>query len=149
MKKRKKISDMAPRRLICPHCGATAVIRQASEIYNDPARKDELYVCGNYPVCRSYVGMHAGTRIPLGTLANGDLRNLRIKAHRCFDQLWQSGIMTRNGAYHWLADSFGLSIRDAHIGRFGEYRCKMLIERCEQVMGAKQKISGLEKRCYK
>lgn len=97
--KKKKMSDMTPRQLRCPHCGAVAIIRPASEIYNDPSRKDELYVCKNYPACKSYVGMHAGTRIPLGTLANGDLRNLRIKAHRRFDRIWQSGIMSRNAAY--------------------------------------------------
>ena len=51
-------------------CGAVAIIRPASEIYDDPRRKDELYVCKNYPACKSYVGMHAGTRIPLGSIAS-------------------------------------------------------------------------------
>lgn len=58
--KKKKMSDMTPRQLRCPHCGAVAIIRPASEIYDDPRRKDELYVCKNYPACKSYVGMHAG-----------------------------------------------------------------------------------------
>ena len=105
---------MTPRQLRCPHCGAVAVIRPAAEIYNDDRRKDELYVCKNYPECKSYVGMHTGTRIPLGTLANGDLRNLRIKAHRRFDQIWQRGIMSRNAAYRWMADSFGMTLDDAN-----------------------------------
>ena len=47
--KKKKMSDMTPRQLRCPHCGAVAIIRPASEIYDDPRRKDELYVCKNYP----------------------------------------------------------------------------------------------------
>ena len=140
--KKKKMSDMTPRQLRCPHCGAVAIIRPASEIYDDPRRKDELYVCKNYPACKSYVGMHAGTRIPLGTLANGDLRNLRIKAHRRFDRIWQSGIMSRNAAYRWMADSFGLTADDAHIGKFGESRCQQLIEQCDRILAQNQKAAS-------
>jgi len=140
--KKKKMSDMTPRQLRCPHCGAVAIIRPASEIYDDPRRKDELYVCKNYPACKSYVGMHAGTRIPLGTLANGDLRNLRIKAHRRFDRIWQSGIMSRNAAYRWMADSFGLTADDAHIGKFGEYRCQQLIEQCDRILAQNQRVAS-------
>lgn len=141
-KKQKKISDKTPRRLCCPHCGAIAQIRAASEIYNDPRRTDELYVCRNYPKCNTYVGMHRGTRIPLGSLANGDLRNLRIKAHRKFDQLWQSGIMPRHAAYRWLADSLGLALDDAHIGKFGEYRCQQVIEQCDRILAQNQKAAS-------
>lgn len=64
--KKKKMSDMTPRQLRCPHCGAVAIIRPASEIYDDPRRKDELYVCKNYPACKSYVGMHAGNQNSAG-----------------------------------------------------------------------------------
>lgn len=89
--RRKNMSKMTPRVLRCPICGSVAQIRPASEIYHDPQRTDELYVCKNYPKCNCYVGMRRGTRIPLGTLADGDLRHLRIRAHRKFDQIWQSG----------------------------------------------------------
>lgn len=132
--KRKHLSKNTPRAVYCPHCGALAVVRPAAEIYHDANRTDELYVCKNYPACNSYVGMHPGTRIPLGMMANGNLRSLRIKAHRKFDQIWQNGIMTRDDAYLWMADSFGMTLRDAHIAKFGEYRCKELIEKCEQVL---------------
>lgn len=141
-KKQKRMNDMTPRQLRCPHCGAVAVIRPAAEIYNDPRRTDEMYVCRNYPVCNTYVGMHRGTRIPLGTLANGDLRNLRIKAHRKFDQIWQTGIMPRHAAYHWLADSFGMKLDDAHIGKFGEYRCQQVIEQCDRILAQNQRAAS-------
>lgn len=146
MKRKKKLTKTTPRRLYCPHCGAPAIIRPASEIYNDPGRTDELYVCSNYPACKSYVRMHPGTRVPLGTLANGELRNLRIRAHRKFDQVWQSGIMDRNNAYRWMADSLGIPLSDAHIGMFGEYRCKELIAKCEKVIDQHRKASGEERR---
>ena len=136
MKKTKRHARQKPVR--CPYCGSIAVIRPASEIYKDPKRKDELYVCGNYPVCRSYVGLYAGTKTPLGPLANGDLRNMRIKAHRKFDQLWRSGIMSREDAYKWMADFFCLPRNEAHIGMFSEYRCLELINKCESVLAANQ-----------
>lgn len=131
---KKHLSKKAPRRICCPHCGAVALIRPAAEIYNDPSRTDELYVCRNYPICNSYVGMHPGTRVPLGTLANGDLRNLRIKAHRKFDRIWQGGLMSRKAAYQWMASSLGIDERDAHIGKLGEFRCKELISKCDRVL---------------
>jgi len=85
--------------------------------------------------------MHRGTRIPYGTMANGDLRNLRIKAHRKFDQVWQTGIMNRDNAYRWLADYLCVGLGDAHIGMFGEYNCKKLIEECNLMLERHQKAS--------
>ena len=66
----------------CPYCGAVAVIRPAAEIYRNEKCKEELYVCSNYPACKAYVGMNPKTRMPLGELADGDLRHLRIRAHQ-------------------------------------------------------------------
>jgi ssDNA-binding Zn-finger/Zn-ribbon topoisomerase 1 len=134
MKRKKNISKNAQRQIRCPHCGAIAVVRPAADIYGDPSNHGELYVCSNYPRCQSYVGIHPGTMIPMGTLANGDLRNLRIKAHRTFDRIWQNKIMSRDSAYRWMADYFGLRLQDAHIGMFGEYRCSELIKECERIL---------------
>lgn len=130
-----------PRQLRCPYCGAAVTIRSAAEIYDDPTCTKELYVCNNYPRCNTYVGMHHGTRVPYGTMANGDLRNLRIKAHRKFDQIWQIGIMNRDNAYRWLADYFCVGLGDAHIGMLGEYNCKKLIEECDLMLERHQQAS--------
>ena len=40
-----------------PYCGAVAVIWPVAEIYKDPRWTDELYVCRNYPDCKSYVAI--------------------------------------------------------------------------------------------
>ena len=127
------------RQIRCPYCGSIAVIRSAADIYQDPKRKDKLYVCSNYPACGAYVGMNPITREPYGSLADGDLRHLRIRAHRLFDQLWQKGVMSRNDAYRWLADYFNLPLRDAHIGMFSEYRCGELIRKCEELLSFQKK----------
>ena len=96
------------------------ILRPAAEIYRDCQNDRKLYVCHNYPACNTYVAAHPGTNQPMGVPANGDLRNLRIQAHRKFDRIWQTGIMTRENAYRWFADSFGLSLKDAHIGMCSE-----------------------------
>ena len=130
MKKRK---HRAP---VCPYCGRTAVLRPASYVYHgklfDPAQR--LYVCAGYPECNSYVGVHSGTLRPKGTLANSELRNLRIRTHKAFDQIWRSGVMSRPEAYHWLQDITGLRTEQTHIAMFSEFRCKQVIRACEQVM---------------
>lgn len=69
----------------CPYCGRTAVLRKSSAVYKNRAIEEYLYVCSNYPACDSYVGVHKGTMIPKGSLANGALRHRRIVAHRYFD----------------------------------------------------------------
>lgn len=134
MKKKKKLKKTAQRQIRCPKCGAMAILKPASEIYGDCSRSDQLYVCSNYPHCKSYVSTYPGTNIPMGTLADGDLRNLRIQAHRKFDAVWKSGVMSRDSAYRWMADCLGIPLRDAHIAMFGEYRCKELIRQCDIVL---------------
>lgn len=118
----------------CPYCHSVAIPRPAAEIYHDPKRTDFLYVCSNYPSCNAYVGMNMKTREPLGPLANGDLRNLRIRTHRTFDRLWQSGLMSRNNAYRWMADYLCIPLQQAHIGLLSEYCCNELIKKCNSIL---------------
>ena len=131
MKKKKQSNARLVR---CPYCGAVAELRPAAEIYHNKGCKGELYVCRNYPVCESYVGVDPKTRMPLGDLANGDLRHLRIRAHRMFDRLWQTGLMNRRDAYRWMADFFAIPLSEAHIGQFGDYRCRELIRKCSSIL---------------
>lgn len=50
----KKKAKRAQRTIRCPYCGAVADIRPAAEIYQDPRRTDELYVCRNYSQQKLY-----------------------------------------------------------------------------------------------
>ena len=104
-----------PASIKCPYCG-------------------RLYVCSNYPECNSYVGVHSGTMSPKGSLANGDLRNKRIRTHQIFDKIWKSNIMSRRNAYCWMRDRFGLSSEQAHIGCFSDYMCDALMAECRAVL---------------
>ena len=82
---KRKIRAQRSRSFRCPHCGAAMILRPASEIYHDAKSDRKLYVCHNYPACNTYVAAHPNTDKPMGVPANGDLRNLRIQAHRKFD----------------------------------------------------------------
>lgn len=123
-----------PQKIHCPYCGGTAILKKATEVYQEKALEEFVYVCSNYPACNSYVGVHAGSLRPKGTLANGDLRHKRIVAHRYFDCIWKNKIMNKRDAYHWIQDSFGLNSSQAHIGQFSDYMCEQLIIKCRKVL---------------
>lgn len=130
MKKRKR--NAAPR---CPYCGSTAILRSADGIYLNNHKNTMLYVCKKYPVCDSYVRVHPGTDIPMGTMANGRLRRLRTEAHWKFNQLYARGLMTKSDAYQWLADITSAPLSEAHIGLFGEYYCNKVITESSKLLG--------------
>lgn len=72
-KKRKGFNASSMR---CPYCGSTVVYRSADGIYHENKKGTMLYVCSNFPECDAYVRVHAGTNIPVGSLANHELRSL-------------------------------------------------------------------------
>lgn len=99
----------------------------ASYVYGNKAKDGKLYVCSHFPQCNSYVGVHPGTTNAKGKLANKELRQKRIQAHRVFDQIWLNHIFTKSEAYRWIADKFCLTAKEAHIGEFSTYMCDQLI----------------------
>lgn len=134
MRKAKHHTRIEPPR--CPYCGRRAVLRDANFVYGDHVYTEgqKLYVCAGYPACNSYVGVHLGSLRPKGSLANGELRNRRILAHKAFDAVWRNGILTRKEAYRWLQDITGLDEQQAHIAMFSEYLCDQVIAACSQVL---------------
>lgn len=123
---------MKKKQIHCPYCGAKAALRPASVVYGAATKVTDsyLYVCDRYPKCDSYVGAHKRTKQPMGTLANGDLRNKRIQAHKAFDWMWKSGLMTKWQAYKWMQGKLALNDEQAHIAKFSEYMCDRLIAEC-------------------
>lgn len=131
--KRKKKKGINPSGMRCPYCGKPLILRSADGIYHENPKNTMLYVCKDYPQCDTYVRTHPGTSVPVGTPANRELRALRNEAHRYFDQLYRSGMMSKQDAYLWLADFLQVPLSQAHIGYLGEYYCK-------QVIAANQKL---------
>lgn len=78
-------------------------------------------------------------------MANHELRNLRNTAHHYFDQLYRSGMMTKQEAYLWLANLISAPLSQAHIGYLGEYYCKLVIEESQKAVEHFQKHKKLKR----
>lgn len=113
------------KKVICPYCGAQAEYTDSKDIYHGHSY-GMIYICR---ACDAYVGVHSGSDMPKGTLANAELRYWRRLAHAASDPLWQSGAFyrRRNAAYSWLSEKMALSKEETHIGMFDVEACKKLI----------------------
>lgn len=101
----------------CPYCGSKVILQDSIIIY----RKQSyglVYTCEKYPRCDAYVSCHKGTKKPLGTLANAELRSIRNLGHATFDRIWKEKILTRTQAYAWLAKRLGLKVEQTHFAMF-------------------------------
>ena len=129
----------------CPYCHQPAALVTGAAIY--PRRPDlaslKFHQCAP---CDAYVGTHRpgaymvingkkvvsdGT-LPLGRLANAELRRAKQRAHAAFDPIWQSRTMGRKQAYAWLAKQLCLTADEAHIGEFDVAQCGRVVEVCEK-----------------
>jgi hypothetical protein len=108
----------------CPYCVKEAKWTTNDEIYGKRyGHSYMVYLCKD---CDAYVGCHQNTKNPLGTMANRELRKLRIDAHNAFDPMWRKTKMTRGQAYRWLASFIGK--KEIHIGQSDEKTCLKIIE---------------------
>lgn len=127
----------------CPYCGSQAFLRPASILGKHSPTQDDgkYYVCARYPFCDSYVKAHRHNQMPMGTLANAELRKKRQKAHKALQQLIDREIMSRSEAYHWLQFQMGLPPEDAHIANFSDQRCDQVIRLCHQFLSAQIEVA--------
>jgi hypothetical protein len=117
--------DHSNDKVICPYCGKEAVWCENKEIYGK--NYGNSYMCYLCKDCNAYVGCHQNTERPLGTMANKELRELRIKCHSNFDKLWKSKYLKRWEAYKYLSEL--MEMADAHIGNFTKEECLILLDK--------------------
>lgn len=109
----------------CPYCKSQATLVDSAFLYGGVSY-GMVWDCRP---CDAYVGVHKNSNnLPLGRLANSQLRYWKKQAHLAFDPLWKSGGMSRRGAYQWLSDIMSLTPLQSHIGEFDVDQCKKLIE---------------------
>ena len=128
----------------CDYCGDPAHLVGGAIIY--PHRPDlhgkKFWHCGP---CEAWVGCHPGTEIPLGRLADAELRLWKQKAHAAFDPIWKARLerkraadkkytpaMARGGRYAALADAMGIPRPHCHIGMMDVDTCRRVVEICEK-----------------
>ncbi|MFY9480251.1 MAG: zinc-finger-containing protein [Aquabacterium sp.] len=123
-----KVKNPLPVPTTCRHCGAEVNLVSNAEIYGrEYGEWPWTFMCQG-PNCRAYVGLHPFTGIPMGTLATAPIRNARKAAKDLFNPLWQSGQMTRDEAYAWLAGELGIAnVEHCHIGWFDVEQCNQVI----------------------
>ena len=117
----------------CPYCDVPAKFVDSAVVYGGRSY-GMIWLCSNHPRCYAYVGVHRGTKKPLGRLANAELRKAKMAAHAAFDRYWKSWDlakrMGRNEAYRALAEALGISVKQCHIGKFDVDECNRVVEVC-------------------
>lgn len=123
----------------CPYCNEPSTYIDSSEVYG--RSYGMIYIC---KPCDAYVGVHKGTDIALGRLANKELREARKEAHFYFDQIaktslinkiWKEyipNISNRNKGYLWLSKQLGIAKEQCHIGMFDLEKCQETIKICKK-----------------
>lgn len=116
----------------CPYCGQSPKKVFGLTLY--PHRPDlaekKFWQCAP---CDAYVGCHPNQDwVPLGRLANAELRAAKVRAHAALDPLWKSGRMTRGMAYQWLAQKLKIEKSQCHIGMFDVETCNRVVEVCDE-----------------
>lgn len=125
----------------CPYCGNPSKLVSGAAIY--PNRRDLALLKYHRCVpCDAHVGCHkpgafmfAGNKkitsdgsLPMGQLANAELRAARQAAHAAFDPRWREQQTPRRIAYDWLARQLGLPLDQTHIAEFDLAQCRRVVE---------------------
>lgn len=128
-----------PIAVYCEYCSKEAVLATGEKIYphRDDLKKIKLWEC---EPCKAYVGCHKlnipkgiySDEIPLGRLANAELRKAKSLAHYHFDMYWRKEKYQRSSCYDSLAIKMGINIDKCHIGMFNVAQCEQVVEICKK-----------------
>lgn len=97
--------------VICPYCNSVAEWVSNDQIYG--RRFGRSYMAWLCRKCNAYVGCHNNTHVPLGTMANSELREYRKAAHALIDPIWQKGPLKRKHLYVELSRRMGHQVHVA------------------------------------
>ena len=119
---------------ICPYCREDTEYVDSKKVYGKSYGM--IYLCKG---CDAYVGVHDGTDVALGRLADKELRFWKKEAHRYFDPLWKkkaekgySKNKARRSGYMWLSKQLGIKPKRTHIGMMTVDECKKIVELCKK-----------------
>ena len=128
---------------MCPYCNRPTQYVNSKIVYGKKSNYGMIYYC---KPCKAWVGVHPGTDIALGRLADSKLRKAKIAAHKAFDQIARTNLINkvwpkyipklnnRRKAYMWLAKQMNMTDEECHIGRFNILECKRVITICNRVL---------------
>ncbi len=110
----------------CPYCKSEAEFVDSKTICGKSYGM--VWKCRNHPHCDARVGVHRNTNIPLGRMADKQLRDLKQAVHKFFDPLWKEVGFTRTQAYNELSVRMGVPREYCHIGMFDKVACKRALD---------------------
>lgn len=108
-------SKFEPQPTICHFCNGEVIFTTNDKIYGKQYGNGMCYMCVN---CKAYVGVHTGSKIALGILANDEMKKWKIKCHDLFDTFWEDRKGNRNYLYKKLADEMKIERSHCHFGHF-------------------------------
>lgn len=130
----RRVKNPLPIPETCRYCGPRTPVFPAhhEEVYGYGRSYGEwpyVYLCES---CGAYVGLHPHTDLPLGTLADKDLRKARKQNKAKFNRLMTQAMLSRSEAYQWLAEAMSIPAAECHWGWFEIEQCEQAGRLCEQ-----------------
>ncbi|MBD2798375.1 hypothetical protein ID856_18005 [Xenorhabdus sp. 18] len=117
-----RVNDPLPIPTHCHYCCGHVITAHHINVFGRVLGKwPWLYLCTS---CGARVGMHPGTDIPLGTLADKPTRIARASSKLTFERMREYRELERTDAYRWLARKLGISFRRCHFGWFDADMCE-------------------------
>lgn len=126
-----RVKDWMPPPERCPYCDGRVRLVENSEIYRGRSYGDWPYAYLCKP-CDAFVGLHPDTDLPLGTMANGQLREARKLAKSLWIDMTKAAGLSRAQAYAWLAERMNMPKADCHFGHFDLKRAAQALAVCER-----------------
>lgn len=112
-----RVRDALPVPTECPFCSGEVKLVNNQEVYGRSVGLWPFaYACQDG--CDAHVGVHADTNIPLGILANKELRTAKQCAKQSFHAMMIGCGMSRPAAYKWLSLAMGIPLPQTHYGWF-------------------------------
>ena len=127
----RRVKDWMPPPSCCPYCGGPVRLVKNCEIYRGRAYGAWPYAYWCQP-CDAFVGLHPETDLPLGTLADRELREARKDAKRLWQRVASIEGLDRKAAYAWLAERMGIPARECHFGHFDLERAALAFNVCDK-----------------
>lgn len=117
----------------CDNCKSKNVILTTNSVLyrNSTGRWPYIYYCLD---CKASVSCHKNSSVPMGKMADCKTKRLRKKAHRAFDKIWQSKLMTRKKAYEWLSKQLCIEQEKCHISLLSKEQLNETIKISELLM---------------
>jgi hypothetical protein len=122
----KRVKDYIPMVSSCPYCGGRVKLVNNREIYSKSVGDWPFaFACQN---CDAYCSVHADTDLPMGTLANAELRKLRSTGKQLFTELVVKLKAHRATVYATLAVAMNIPKSSCHWGWFTVEQCHQAIK---------------------